>query len=190
MSRWGRISRVLAGTAAAGLLLAGCGSDTDGDPSASADTATSTMLPPAPTAFDPCSSAMQPILDSEELHGQNKADSDGNAGTQWRGCGWVQSDGYATSIRTTNITLPMIRENAEWKIAEELTIGGRAAVTYHDIEATDIQHDCLLNLELKGGSLQFSIDNPASRRKTGDTDSCEIAKRLADKVVSVIPASA
>ena len=190
MSRWGRISRVLAGTAAAGLLLAGCGPDTDGNPPASADTATSTMLPPAPTAFDPCSSAMQPILDSEGLHGQDKADSNGNAGTQWRGCGWVQSDGYATSIRTTNITLPMIRENTSWKIAEELTIGGRAAVIYHDSEATDLKHDCLLNLELKGGSLQFSLDNPASNKKTGDMDTCDIAKTLATKVVSVIPPSA
>ena len=190
MSRWGRISRVLAGTAAAGLLLAGCGADSDGNPQADADAATSTMLPPAPTSFDPCSSAMQPILDSEGLHNQDKADSDGNAGTQWRGCQWVVSDGYSVSIRTTNITLPMIRDNAEWKIAEELTIGGRSALTYHDSEATDVGHDCLLNLELKGGSVQFSVNNPPSRRKTGDMDACEIAKTLATKVVAVIPTSA
>ena len=190
MSRWGRISRVLAGTAAAGLLLAGCGSDTGGDPSASADTATSTMLPPAPTAFDPCSSAMQPIMDSEGLSGQNKADSDGNGGTQWRGCQWSQPDGYSVSIRTTNITLPMIRENADWKVAEELEIGGRATLTYHDSEGTNAQRHCLLNLELEGGSLQFSLNNPPSRSKTGHLDTCEIAKTLATKVVEVIPASA
>ncbi|MQY31685.1 hypothetical protein NRB56_72950 [Nocardia sp. RB56] len=149
----------------------------------------STALPPAPTGFDPCSDALKPVLDSEQLHGKERDDSNGNGGTQWRGCGWVQSDGYSVSIRATNVTLSMVRANPGLKIAEELTVGGRAAITYHDSDATDLQHGCILDVELKNGSLEFFLDNPASRRLTGSMDTCLIAKTLAAKVVPLVPTS-
>nr|WP_081635698.1 DUF3558 domain-containing protein [Nocardia sp. BMG111209] len=168
----------------------GCGKDGGGGTAASGAVGSSPALPPAPTGFDPCSDVLKPVLDSEQLHGKERDDSNGNGGTQWRGCVWVQSDGYSVSIRTTNITLPMVRANTGFKIAEELNLGGRVAITYHDSDATDLRHDCLLDVEIKGGSLSFSLDNPASRRKTGDSDTCEIAKSLAGKVVPLIPASA
>lgn len=103
---------------------------------------------------------------------------------------WIQSDGYTVSIRTTNITLPMVRANAGFKVAEELTIGGRAAITYHDSDATDVSHDCILDVQIKGGSVEFNLNNPASNRRTGSTDTCEIGKSLAGKVVPLIPATA
>ncbi|MFF0491262.1 DUF3558 domain-containing protein [Nocardia sp. NPDC004068] len=188
MSRWGNS---IPGAVAAALVVTvtGCGSHSDGPPTADSPQASSTRLAPAPTAFDPCS-IPQSVLDTEQLHSRISANSDGSGGTQWRGCQWVVSDGYAASIRTTNITLQMIRENRAFTVAEELTIGGRPALTYHDNDEPDTKHICILNVDLKGGSVEFSLDNPASNRKTGNMDTCELGKNLAGKVVPLIPASA
>ncbi|KZM69627.1 hypothetical protein AWN90_07550 [Nocardia terpenica] len=190
MTSVGSMLRGVAAAAGAIVLLSACGSNTGGVSQSSGSTsASSTRLPPAPTAFNPCS-IPESVMDSEQLHSRNIADSDGNGGTQWRGCRWVESDGYAVSIRATNITLQMVRDNTGFKVAEELTIAGRPALTYHDSEATDLQHDCLLNAEMKGGSLEFLLNNPASNRKTGNMNTCELAKNLANKVIPLIPASA
>nr|WP_081635640.1 DUF3558 domain-containing protein [Nocardia sp. BMG111209] len=184
--------RVLGSACALGVLgfsVIGCGNGGGTDPQ-TGTAVSSTALPPAPTGFDPCSGVMRPVLDSEQLHNQENADSNGSGGTQWRGCQWVQSDGYSVSIRTTNITLPMIRQNSGFKVADQQVIGGRSALTYHESDAADLRHGCLLNVELKQGSLQFSLDNPASNRRTGNMDTCDIAKTLAAKVVPLIPTSA
>ncbi|MBO0855102.1 MAG: DUF3558 domain-containing protein [Nocardia sp.] len=172
--------------------MTGCGSGSDGNQASGDAAKSSTGLPPAPTAFDPCSSAMQPVLDSEHLSHQTKEDSDGNGGTQWRGCQWVSysGDGYTVSIRSTNITLPMIRANNGFRVAEQVELSGRTALVYHNSDATDTMHNCAINAELKGGSLEFSLDNPASNEVTGSTDTCEIGKRLASKVVDLVPPSA
>ncbi|MBF6172609.1 DUF3558 domain-containing protein [Nocardia blacklockiae] len=170
------------------LLLSACNSGDDPQPSANSNPSAS-RIAPAPTAFDPCSGVLQPVLDSEQLHNQQVANSDSNGGIQWRGCQWVQSDGYSVSIRTTNITLQMVRENTGFQVVEELSIGGRAAVVYRDPEITATARECALNFELQGGSLEFSLSNPASNRKTGNMDTCEIAKGLAEKTVPLVPAS-
>ncbi|WP_153344290.1 DUF3558 domain-containing protein [Nocardia aurantia] len=188
MNGWRRVLGSACALGVSGVLVVGC-SDGGGTNSGTGTTVSSTALPPAPTGFDPCSGVLKPVLDSEQLHGQENADSNGNGGTQWRGCTWVQSDGYSTSIRVTNITLSMIRQNGGFRVAEELTIDGRSAVTYHDSDAVDLRHECLLNVGLTGGSLELSLNNPASNRLTGSVDTCEIAKRLAGKMVPLIPAS-
>lgn len=189
MNCWRRALSGICVIVMAGLGSAGCGNGGGGLSAGTGTAVSTTALPAAPTAFDPCSDVLKPALDSEQLHGKERDDSNGNGGTQWRGCGWVQTDGYSVSIRTTNITLAMVRANAGFKIAEELTIGGRAAISYHDSDTTDPRHGCILDVEIKGGSLEFFLDNPASRRLSGGTDTCEIAKSLAAKVVSLIPDS-
>ncbi|MCX4092076.1 DUF3558 domain-containing protein [Nocardia sp. alder85J] len=183
MNRWKRGLGSVCLIGVAGLWSAGCGSNGNAPATGTSTSVSSTLLPPAPTAFDPCSDVLKPALDSEQLQNKQRDDSNGNGGTQWRGCQWVQPDGYSVSIRTTNITLPMVRANTGFKVAEELTIGGRSTITYHDSEATDLRSDCVLDVELTGGSLEFLLDNPASRRKTGSMDTCDIAKTLAGKVV-------
>ena len=84
----------------------------------------------------------------------------------------------------------MVRANHEFTVAEELSVAGRPAVTYH---ASDDQKDprsnCLLSVEMKGGSLELTVVNPQNRKKSGGQDSCEIAKRLADGIVPAIPAA-
>ncbi|WP_026344095.1 DUF3558 domain-containing protein [Nocardia sp. BMG111209] len=184
-----------AGTAALMVAtLTGCGSSDSGDRPATSGqsvSATKTMAPEAPTGFDPCHDIPVSVLDSEGLgHQSSDANSDGSGGVKWRGCSYFEDDGYGVSIRTTNITLPMVRANTGFKVSEELNIGGRSALIYHDTDQPDQRAFCLLNAEMKGGSLEISIDNPATRRRSGTLASCDIAKELAAKLVPVMPANA
>ncbi|MQY29792.1 DUF3558 domain-containing protein [Nocardia aurantia] len=169
---------------------AGCGSSGSGgetSPSGRSTSATTTLAAQAPTGFDPCHDIPTSVLDSEGLdHKATNADSDGSGGAKWRGCIYAAADGYGASIRTTNITLPMVRSNIGFAVAGEMVIGDRRALSYHDVDQPDHRAFCLLNLEMKGGSLEISIDNPASSRKTGRLESCDIAKGLATKLAPLI----
>ena len=190
MGSWGKLVRGAVLAAGAVVLVAGCSSG-DGEPEASAPTSTSpTIAPEAPTAFDGCK-LPESVMQSEGfLDRATPGDQKGGGGTRWRGCGWVVSNGYSADISTTNITLDMIRASDEWDVYQELTIDGRAALMYHQAGQTDKTSDCLMDVEMKGGSLEISIDNPPSRSKTGDTPSCDIAKHLAEQLVPTIPAGA
>ena len=119
-------------------------------------------------------------------------DQKGAQGIRWTGCLWVVAggDGYSANLGTTNITLDMIRANKDWAVHQEFTVGGREALTYHDAQKTDMTSDCMMDVAMKGGSLEISIDNPPSRSKTGDVPSCDLAKRLAEQLVPTIPSDA
>lgn len=99
----------------------------------------------------------------------------------WSGCGWVMSDGYAASVSATNLTLEMVREKAV-PGARETAVHGRAVIIAKQGGPTS----CTLNAELMGGSLEFLVDNPPSNRLTGDQNPCDIATRLAEKVLPLI----
>jgi hypothetical protein len=126
------------------------------------------------------------VLDSEGLHSTGLGlDRDqmrrGDVG--WSGCGWVMSDGYAASVSATNLTLDMVREKAV-PGAREITVHGRTVIIAQYGGPTS----CTLNAEIVGGSLEFLVDNPPSNRITGDQHPCDIAVRLAEKVLPLIPA--
>ncbi|MCX4097100.1 DUF3558 domain-containing protein [Nocardia sp. alder85J] len=186
-----RVGVVIAGVLTS-VVLTGCGSSGPGNgPSTSGQqsaSTTPTIAADAPAGFDPCHDIPAAVLDSEGLgHKPDDANADGSGGVKWRGCSYFEDDGYGVSIRTTNITLPMVRSNSGFVAAEELNIGGRAALTYHDTDQPDQRGFCLLNLEMRGGSLEISIDNPATRKRSGTLASCDIAKGLATKLVPLIP---
>jgi len=63
------------------------------------------------------------------------------------------------TIDTSNITLPMVRANKDFAVDKELTIAGRPALTSH-VNGQDAQADCVINVEVKGGSLEISVENP------------------------------
>jgi hypothetical protein len=133
------------------------------------------------------------VIDSEGLDSHTMpADSAGNGGIKWRGCSWVVSggDGYGASIRTTNITLPMVRANKDFTVSQELTIDGRPALTYQQTGQVDTHGNCLLDVTMTGGSLELLIDNAGTRPKTGNLAACDIAKNLAQKLVSTFPPGA
>ncbi|MFD0366189.1 DUF3558 domain-containing protein [Nocardia sp. GCM10030253] len=170
--------------------MSGCGSSTGGD--AKPSTPTSTRPPLAedvPRSYNPCKDVPQSVLDSEKLHGQDLANGDAGGGVKWRGCAWVRSNGYAVSIRTTNLTVDLTRSR-NFAEAAEFTINGRRAISTRQFDGPFIKEACTLNVEMKGGSLDFNLNNPPSNRDTGSIDSCVLARRLAEKVVPSLPATA
>ncbi|WP_169811819.1 DUF3558 domain-containing protein [Nocardia sienata] len=169
------------------LVAAGCGTSTGGsaEPSTSAEQA---AAPQVPSGFDPCTDIPQEVLDSEGLHSTNSSTSTDDmrrGDIAWSGCRWVVSDGYSASISATNLTLDMVREK-DVPGAREAVVDGRPVTIAQHNGTTST--DCTLNAEMVGGSLEFLIDNPASGRLTGNQHPCDIATRLAERVLPLIPA--
>ncbi|WP_153416112.1 DUF3558 domain-containing protein [Nocardia macrotermitis] len=185
MTRRGVVSAVLV-TGAVVLTLTGCSSS--GGSTASSSSATTTPVQ-VPTGFDPCNGIPQSVLDSESLQGKQLDDFQADAGKiLWRGCVWADPDGYAVSIRTTNLTVVMTRDK-HFPGTQEFTINGRPAIASRQ-QTENTSEDCTVNVQLKGGSLEFDLTNPASAPKTGKTDTCQLARGLAEKVLPSVPASA
>ncbi|WP_433631419.1 DUF3558 domain-containing protein [Nocardia sp. CA-120079] len=173
------------------VLLSGCGSSTDGDakPVATSTGAGPSLAADAPNSYDPCKDVPQNVLDSEKLHGKDPDNSEASGGVKWRGCAWVRSNGYSVSIRTTNLTIDLIRSR-NFPEASEFTINGRRAISTRQFDGPYIKEACTVDVEMKGGSLEFNLNNPPSNRDTGSTDSCVLARGLVEKVVPSLPATA
>ncbi|MFD0366193.1 DUF3558 domain-containing protein [Nocardia sp. GCM10030253] len=173
------------------LLLTGCESSTDGSakPSSTSTSAGPSLAEDVPRSYDPCKDVPQSVLDSEKLGMKIVANNDGGGGVRWRGCQWVRPNGYGVSIRTTNLTVDLIRSR-NFAEATEFTIGGRRAISTRQFDGPFIKEACTLNIEMKGGSLDINLNNPPSNRDTGSTDSCVLARSLAEKVVPSLPATA
>jgi hypothetical protein len=169
------------------LVLTGCGTADDTAPTG-ASSASPSIAPDAPTGYDPCTDIPQSVLDSENLRSKDKQDANASGGVKWRGCMWAQPDGYVPTIRTTNLTVDMVRDK-KFADTREYLIGGRRAVSTRQV-AEHLDAVCTINVEMKGGSLEFFLSNPPSNRKTGQLDTCTLAKTLAEKVVATMPATA
>jgi len=193
MTGWGRVFRYAAAAVGVTALLGGCGGGGDGTAAGqSTVSATPTIAPDAPTAFNGCQ-LPQSVVDAEQFDpNPDSADAIGNGRVRWRGCTWSthEGDGYGVGIRTTNITIPMIQANNQFTIAETLTIDGRQAVTYHQTGQTDLRRSCLLEVEMKDGGLEISVTNDPDRKATGSQASCDIAKRLGGELAPTFSASA
>ncbi|MBF4999776.1 DUF3558 domain-containing protein [Nocardia sp. BSTN01] len=174
------------------LVLGGCGSSNGGsaEPAGqSTNSAEPSLAANAPSGYDPCSDIPQSVLDSEQLVHKEVQNDTASGGVQWRGCTWVQAggDGYSVAIRTTNLTVEAVR-GKNFPEAQELTIGSRSAISTRQFDGPHIKEACTLNVEIKGGTLEFNVNNPASR-STGNMDSCQIAKTLGEKVIPTLPSS-
>ncbi|MEV3963477.1 DUF3558 domain-containing protein [Nocardia sp. NPDC050193] len=179
----GRGRLVVALMCGAVLALTGCESSTEG----AEVPATSTVAAEAPTGFDPCTDIPENILDAEGLE-DPMPDKSQASGMKWSGCTYVQTDGYAASIRTTNITVDMVKDKG-FAGTTEFAIGARRAIISKQGES-GADTTCNVNVEMVGGSLEFLLDNPPSRDKTGHLDTCELARTLAEKVTPSIPEAA
>lgn len=181
MRSWARSVALACGAV---LVLAGC--DSSGEGSAATDaSATPSIAAEAPAGFDPCTDIPQDVLASEGLEDPMPDESQAS-GIEWSGCTFVQTDGYAASIRTTNMTLDMVRGKG-FPGTTEFTAGGRQAITSQQGK-TQTEASCNVNVEMVGGSLELLLSNPASNSKTGHLDTCELARTLAGKVAPSIPA--
>ncbi|MGW0178443.1 DUF3558 domain-containing protein [Nocardia sp. NPDC003345] len=170
------------------LLVAGCDSGSEGT---AAPVTTTTGLPiaaEAPSSFDPCTDIPQDVLASEDLRrGVTDANVDGGQGIKWRGCRYVAPDSYAVGITTTNLTLPVVRDNDKFVVRQEYMVDGRAAIAVDSAGDPDVRASCLFYVEMAGGSLELSMDNPSSNDKTGHLDTCELGLALAQKIAPSIP---
>ncbi|MET9283790.1 DUF3558 domain-containing protein [Nocardia beijingensis] len=169
------------------LVLTACGPADDDAPLTGTSSASLSIAPDAPTGYDPCTDIPQSVLDSENLRGKEKDDSDAAGGVKWHGCMWAQPDGYLPIIRTTNLTVDMVRDK-KFADAREYTIDGRRAISTRQVEEHP-ESVCVVNVAMKGGSLEFFLSNQPSNRKTGQLDTCALAKSLAEKVVPTMPAT-
>lgn len=180
---------LMVGGLAAAMALAGCSSSTGGD-AQSTQAATSTgptLAADAPRGYDPCTDVPQSVLDSEKLHSKDPANREASGGVKWRGCAWVRSSSYSVSIRTTNLTIDIIRSR-NFPETTEYTIDGRRAISTRQFDGPFIKDACTVDVEIKGGSVEFNLNNPKST-DTGHLNSCDLARDLAEKVVPSLPAS-
>lgn len=169
----------------ASLFLAGCDSTgSDGTPTS----VRPSVATDVPAGYDPCKDIPQSLLTAQKLRNKTPDDANASGGIKWRGCLWAQSDGYGVSIRTTNITLAMVRAKG-FPDTNQYTIAGRSSLTSRQLDDTP-EIACTLNVDMKGGSLEFGLSNSPSAPDTGDRNSCELVRELADKVVPTIPAGA
>ncbi|GAA5073290.1 DUF3558 domain-containing protein [Nocardia iowensis] len=171
------------------FVIAGCGSSTDGDPKPTGNSPTSTtsVAPDVPSGYDPCTDVPQSVLDSEKLLDKTPDDSNASGGIKWRGCLWVQTDGYGARIQTTNITVDMVRAK-NFSDTREFTVNGRRAISTRQSNDHP-EAACTVDVEMKGGSLEINLSNPPSRRNTGHLDTCDLTRKLAEKVVPTMPAN-
>ncbi|WP_330252193.1 DUF3558 domain-containing protein [Nocardia sp. NBC_00565] len=188
MASWSGVVRGVVLGAGVVVLVSACNSGGESKGNTNSASATPTIAADVPAGFDACKDLPQALIQSEKLKNKGADTTDRPGGMKWRGCIWVQSDGYAGTIDTTNITLAMVRANKDFTVDEELTVAGRAALTSH-VTGQDPHADCVINVEMTSGSLEISINNPPSAKLTASQHSCEIAKRLAEQIVPAIPAT-
>jgi hypothetical protein len=181
----------MAGVLAAGPVLAGCEPSGNGgtEPSAGATTMSGpSVAADVPRGYDPCKNIPDSVLASEQLRAAGPAGLDADGGIKWRGCRWIRTDGYVAVIWTTNLTVDMTRDR-HFSDPQEFTIGGRRAIATRQVQ----EHPdavCTVTVEMQGGSLEFDLTNPPSNRDTGSTDTCRLARTLAEKVAPTVPATA
>ncbi|WP_330257695.1 DUF3558 domain-containing protein [Nocardia sp. NBC_00565] len=189
---------LITGVLAAVPALTGCGSSVNGDarPSGSTSAATtnsgtSGLAADVPQGYKPCTEIPKSVLDSEKLHVgviPNTVDTEASGGIKWRGCNWVRSNGFTVGITTTNLTVPFVVSRG-YPDTREFTIAGRSAVSTRQVTER-LSESCTVNVEMKGGSLDFLLNNPPSGRDTGSLDACELVRSVAEKVAATLPVGA
>ncbi|WP_328406230.1 DUF3558 domain-containing protein [Nocardia sp. NBC_00403] len=172
------------------VLLSGCGQSSDGDakPTTPSTSAAPSLAADAPSSYNPCKDVPQSVLDAEKLHQTRIANDDTSAGVKWRGCAYVRSSSYGVSIRTTNLTIDAVRSR-NFPETAEFTINGRRAISTRQFDGPFIKEACTVDVEMKGGSLEINLTNPKAT-DTGNLDSCQLARDLAEKVAPSLPATA
>ncbi|MFE3545399.1 DUF3558 domain-containing protein [Nocardia sp. NPDC059177] len=163
------------------LATAGC---SDPQPAPAEGASTTTTVKPAD--FDPCTDFPQDVLKSEGLVLTGPEDWERN-GIKAHGCGYIViENGYDVRVVRTTNSLADIKAKFPDSYREQ-QFGPRTGAFYELFESPE---SCTVNLEMKTGSLQFDLRNPATRRTTGHLDSCDLVTGLINKVVPSIPAGA
>ncbi|WP_324198640.1 DUF3558 domain-containing protein [Nocardia brasiliensis] len=168
------------------FVVGGCGPSEDGGgKTTGTSTGGSGVAPDVPAGFDPCKDIPQSVLDSEKLRNRGPESSDANGGIKWRGCRFGRSDGYVADVTVTNLTVDLTRQR-NFRDTKEFDIAGRMAISTRQVEDHP-EAACVVNVEMKNGSLDIDLSNPPSNKETGQIDSCLLARTLAEKIVPTMP---
>lgn len=186
MNSW----RTVAAIGALILATTSCGTEMDGHPTSEISSTTPTSTADPATLFDPCKD-----ISAEFMQGQGLSVNGGvgkpfdnesvDGKVVWHGCTWFMSDGYSVSIATTNLTLAQIKSE-NFNDYKEISIAGRPSVTYRD-QPNYGDANCLVNIELGAGSVDFDVLNERSNKKTGNLDTCTISRDIATNVAALLP---
>lgn len=170
------------------LVLSGCGSSTEVEGSPVGTSAASDgIAPDVPTGIDPCN-IPQDVLTSitPGLHKGVTDDNTSRGKIKWRGCRYLVSEGYSTTMSLTNLTLDMLREK-HFPGEREDIVNGRVALTTHQASDPTGVEGCTVNLEMRGGSLEFKVENGhGSSPKTKHLNACDIGLTVAQKIAPLI----
>ncbi len=175
----------LLGIGVLALVVAGC-SGPDTEPTALPAPTTTVVQPD----FDPCTDIPQSVLKSEGLMLTGPEDWERD-GTKAHGCGYavvMDESGYDVRIVRTTRTLADIRQRFPDSYREQ-KFGGRTGAFYA-LFPEEGAESCVVNLEMKTGSLQFDLANPPSGKATGHLNSCDLVTNLINKVLPLIPEGA
>ncbi|NEW55576.1 DUF3558 domain-containing protein [Nocardia cyriacigeorgica] len=162
--------------AAVALLAAGCGSTTEGEPTAAgSDTATTTRNLDEIEIFNPCSGLSDDVLQSIGLDPSTKSvTTDAPSGpATWRVCGWYpEGRPYKITVYSTSHTLDESRANDDLTGFNEVAIGPRSGVTFRD-KSTPEGDGCYAAFSAEQGMFEISADWTSRGKR--DVDICTLA---------------
>ncbi|WP_171050323.1 DUF3558 domain-containing protein [Nocardia cyriacigeorgica] len=172
------VLRATMAAAAVALLAAGCGSTTEGEPTAAgSNTASTTRNLDEIEIFNPCrESELSPdVLRSVGLDPSSKrvlTDPPSGPST-WRSCNWKSADGqFRIDVFSTSHTIEETRAKESVTDLKDVTVGPRQGVTF--FESSDTEREiCYVAFPAEQG--MFEVSAMWTRKGNRDRDVCALA---------------
>lgn len=181
------VLRATMAAAAVALLAAGCGSTTDGEPTAAgSNTASTTRNLDEIEIFNPCSELSAEALEAANLVPSSKrVVTDPPSGpSTWRVCNWEPADGrFSIGIYSTSHTMDETRNRDDLTGFKDVTVGDRQGLTYHSKTDPDA---CFVAFPAEQG--MFNVDAAWLSADKRDRDICTIALEHAVDLEPFLPA--
>ncbi|WP_280439630.1 DUF3558 domain-containing protein [Nocardia cyriacigeorgica] len=168
------VLRATMAAAAVALLAAGCGSTTEGEPTATgSNTASTTRNLDEIEIFNPCRELGEDALRAANLDPATKrvlTDPPSGPST-WRSCNWKSADGqYRVDVFSTSHTIEETRNRDDLVDLTEVMVGPRDGMTYYDSSDTE-REICYVAFPAAQGMFNVS----ASWVGTSNQDVCALA---------------
>ncbi|WP_171048243.1 DUF3558 domain-containing protein [Nocardia cyriacigeorgica] len=182
------VLRATMAAAAVALLAAGCGSTTEGEPTAAgSNTASTTRNLDEIEIFNPCSELSDEALHAAGLDPSTKdvlTDPPEGPST-WRVCNWKPADrGYRIGVFSTSHTIDETRARDDLTDLKEVVVGPRNGLTYFDSSDTE-REICYVAFPAEQG--MFNISASWTRLGKRDLDVCALALERAVDLEPYLP---
>ncbi|NEW40439.1 DUF3558 domain-containing protein [Nocardia cyriacigeorgica] len=180
------VLRATMAAAAVALLAAGCGSTTEGEPTAAgSDTATTTRNLDEIEIFNPCTELSDDALRAANLEPSTKrvlTDPPSGPAT-FRSCNWKSADRqFRVDVYSTSHTIDETRNRDDLVDLKEVVVGPRNGLTYFD--SSDAEREiCYVAFPAAQGMFNVS----ASWVGSGNQDVCALAVERAIDLEPYLP---